>query len=228
MALLGHTARYVIPSEKPDESAQAWEAIGFTIESQSENAVRLTDGQILISLLNETLPSPALAYFHADPDRLVSYCRDKDLTTNKLDDGSIHVPSPFGVDIYVHHRPFEEHLAPTRESNELLGFFDSLVVGVDDISIARANAESFGFFVQEEWAGAHPQSDVTDGLTVVSLRKQNTSGIFSYTTELSETLVDEMDIADGALTVSRDENGHPWFVRIQMPDDAVILVARDT
>ncbi len=209
MALLGHTARYVIPSDNPEAHALAWEALGFTVEDHSPDAVRLTDGQILLTLLKEDLKGPALAYFNADPD--------KDF-----------IASPFGVDIYIHKRPYEEHLSPTRESNDLLGFFDGLVVGVDDVAAAREASESYGYFLQEEWGGEHPQSDITDGLCVVSLRKQKTTGIFSYTTDLSESLVDEMDVAEEALKVSRDEDGRPWFVRIKMPDGTLVHIMNET
>lgn len=208
--MFGHSSRIVISTSDMTSSVSAWTALGFEVESQEGAVTRLTDGQILLSLINEPFASPALAYFNSDTDKVGTVALPGDLT------------------VFIHHRPMEEEERPTHEQNPMIGFFDALAVGVPDPAIARTVYEQHGFFVQEEWGGEYPQSDVTDGLNVISLHGIGSKRFLAYSADDLEDLVDAIDLESGVdVAVNRTDDGIPQSVILTTPEGTTILVSED-
>lgn len=205
-----HSSRIIISTTSLEGSLRAWNALGFEEQDRTDNAVRLTDGQVLVTLMLDSFKSPALAYFSADRDAAPTRSLPGDLT------------------LFVHHRPVEHEEHPTGEQNPMIGYFDALVIGVNDPIIDRAEYERHGFFVQEEWGGQYPQSDVTDGLNVLSLQKIGAKRYLAYHADDLQDLVDSLDMESGiTVTVNRTPSGNISGVIILTPEHTQFFIAPD-
>ncbi len=227
MAFLGHTARVIVSTATLMASVEAWQLVGFTVQDQSEGFARLTDGQILLTLIDDTFPSPALAYFHADPEQLAADltdrgCEQRDVTAKGL------TITPFdGVDVYVHQRASDKAERHSGERNALLGYLDAFSVGVADVSAARRTAEDLGFFVQEEWGAPQPRSDVTDGLITIAFQQRNVAPYLAYAVEVSDTLLEVLNECDGITVDVTEIGGEVSYVRLTMPEGTKIVLLHD-
>lgn len=170
-----HSSRIVISTTSLEGSLQAWNALGFEEQDRTDIAIRLTDGQLLVTLMLDSFKSPALAYFSADRDAAATKVLPGDLS------------------LFVHHRPVDQEEHPTGEQNPMLGYYDALVIGVNDPIVDRTEYERHGFFVQEEWGGQYPQSDVTDGLNVISLQKIGARRYLAYHADDLSNLLESID-----------------------------------
>lgn len=228
MAHLGHTARIIISCDNLEDSIDAWERIGFVVESTFQGIVRITDGQVLVTLLAEEFDSPALAYFNSAPEILYNSCLDSGLRVERNEKGVVKLSELLGLDVYVHPREIEEQELPSGEQSPLFGYFDGLAVAVDDVTETRMLAEDLGFFVQEEWFGDTAQSDVTDGLMLLSLRSKLATPMLTYSAHIDEDLIQSVTQALGSnAEITRHESGRAWFVRLRMPEGTLITIAHE-
>ena len=228
MALLGHTARLVVSTENLAASADAWHLLGFAVLEESEHAVRLSDGQILVTLLAEVFESPAFAYFHSDPSKVVAQLNQLGIPVQNLEDGSGVALQPFGTtDFYVHAQPSDAAERHSGGKNDLLGYLDAVCVFVPHVLQARVQAEELGFFVQEEWAGGFPRSDVTDGLMTISLQQRDTKPYLSYATELTRSVLEDLHELDGVTAKTVEINGAVSYVRLTTPEGTQLIINHD-
>ena len=228
MALLGHTARIIISVTSMSASVAAWQAAGFSIESEIDGFTRLTDGQVLVTLMSQEFDSPALAYFHVDVAQLMQTIVGKGLATREESATGFVMEGPGGVDIHVHQRSADKAVQPTGEQNPLLGYFDALVIGVDEPLRARTAAEELGFFVQEEFFGDFLQSDVTDGVLNLSFRQQKGKPFLVYVSDLDDEHLNELKESFGDnISIRLDENGEPFLVALTMPEGTKIMITTE-
>lgn len=222
MSVLGHTARLLISTADLRASALAWEAVGFQVQSNSETSIQLTDGQLLLTLREQEFFSPALAYGTSDIAAA----------------STATIPGPDGKTLmYLHALPVTMAQVASGEQNRFLGYFDALVVQVGDVLNARRWAEELGFFVLEEFGGMYPQSDVTDGLSTLSFRKNEMVGrSLVYVTDIDEDLADDIttslqeklgdEVAD-SVAVFRDANNNVAMIRLLLPEGTRITIVQD-
>lgn len=221
MAHLGHTARLIVSTSNMATSVAAWSVIGFTVTSVDERITRMTDGQLLLSLVEQEFPSPGISYDNAGEQ-------------------TESTPELIGPDnktlFFSTYRPLQDSERPSKEQNPALGYIDALVVGVADVPEARQWAEAHGFFVLEEFGDPQPQSDVTDGLATLSFRHGYTGRFLSYTTDIDRDLADDLiaslaeavgnDVADSTTTL-RGVDGRVDTIRLVMPEGTVIMISQD-
>lgn len=214
MALLGHTAIIRVPCRDIQQSAQAWEAVGFEGVAAGEGITRLSDGQLLLDLVKQEFPFITICYCNAGTDhRVVNGPDDKELLS-------------------LQHVPRAQLQAPTKEQNGVLGYFESLAIGVPSARTARNWAEQHGYFVLEEFSGQHPQSDVTDGLLTLSFRENLSGRWLNYCTELDEDLYNDLtdataDHGNVDVKAYRNSNDNIDMIRIDMADGVRIVVTHD-
>lgn len=172
MAVLGHTARFAITTPNREELLQDLAQLEFVIDDQFA-----TDGQILLSC--EEGPETSFR---------LSYVSDRPV-----------VRIPDGVTLPVEVAIADAHSAVQRsgERNPLLGYLDAIVVPSQDPVADRRKLEEVGFFVLEEFAGAHTQSDVTDGLVTLSLAEHARRPFLQYRQELTKALIDDVQSLEG-------------------------------
>ncbi len=227
MAFLGHTARVVVGSTDLKASASAWEAVGFDVQDGSEHAVRLTDGQILLTILQEAVGTPALAYFHADPARLQQQLQAAgsppvQTRADGFDLSLVDVPV-----IHVHARPADQADEATGGRNPVLGFLDALCVPAENARSTRRNLEQMGFFVQQEWDGPPKRSDVTDGLITLSFQEARIRPHLAYATEITADVLEQLTSIPNVTAEPVSLNDELAFVRLIMPERTRIVIAHD-
>ena len=228
MAVLGHTGRIIISVTSMAASSSAWQQLGFDVESTEAGFTRLTDGQILLTLMDSEFASPSLAYFHVDPVRLLNDVQGKGLSTREVNEHGFVLTGLGGIDVHIHQRSADNQVMPEGDQNPLLGYFDALVVGVEDPFAARTIAEEVGYFVQEEWTGDHPQSDITDGLVNLSLRKIKARPFLTYKTHLGSGVLEDLREAfQDTLKIHTDSNDKPTLAVITMPEGTRVMIAQD-
>ncbi len=233
MALFGHSSAVVISTQDAEASAEAWTTLGFSgitpTEGGSRSAIRMTDGQLFVTLLEEEFNSPSLACFTASLDRVLQRCRDKGVPVDASDRSNVVVPVPGGQQIFLHHRDAQLTLRPDKTQNQVLGYFDVLLVRVPDVAVARQWAESAGFLVENESTIGPSRVDMTDGVSRIGfLQSEQLGSELVYITELDGAFVDDITevFADNA-TVYRLPDGTPTMVRLCMPEGTWLTIVAD-
>jgi len=217
----------VVSTTSLQESVESWQALGFTVEQSDAGVARLTDGQILVTLMEQDFNSPAIAYFHADPERLAADLQGKGLATRDASPSGFTVTPFDGVDIYVHRRPMEAAERHSGAKNDVLGYLDAFSVGVPDVAAARRTAENLGFFVQEEWGMPQPRSDVTDGLMTVAFHQRQARPYLAYAVEITDDLLAHLQADDGLTVAVTEIDGEISYVRVTTPEGTRVVLLHD-
>nr|MBP7094419.1 hypothetical protein [Candidatus Kapabacteria bacterium] len=210
MALLGHASRFIISSTDPSVSRTAWEDLGFVDNGSSDAVVRLTDGQILLSILPSEPAPLAVAYFAPS----LQSTGDKLLAAGIEISGSNatgwHMHGPGQLDWLIHPATPTTVEQRSGEGSPLLGYIDAIVVPCDDVQKAAEWAQLVGYFIADQWDSPMPQVDLTDGLVNLSFRKQAPSAPFlHYTADIDDEWVEAATEASGdRLKLHRDPTGH--------------------
>ena len=217
MAKLGHTATVTIAAMDVKKSIKAWEAVGFDVIHSNNQITRLTDGQLLLEIIEQEFPFFGVTYYGGASNQ----------------ERELHGPDGSNM-IKQRHAPSSEASLPSKEQSPLLGYFESFAIGVASLPPARAWAEDNGFFILEEYGDPHPQSDLTDGLISISLRQGFSGRWIIYNTELDKELVDDIEQAlksvdplSNPVTALQNETGKIDVVRIDMPDGIRIVITQD-
>jgi len=229
MALLGHASRIVIASQDPSSSRGAWEQLGFEDAGSTQEISRLTDGQILLSLIQHEDPSPGLAYFAPSLQSVADRILAAGLPYEGTQSTSLCLTGPGDLTIWIHPATTENVVHRTGEGSPFLGYYDALVVPVEDVDAAAVWAQKCGYFIADQWDDPNPQVDVTDGLNVISFRKQAVrSPILHYTADMDNDWVESITEACGEmLKVHRGESGNVTMAVIGMPDACMIFITPD-
>lgn len=229
MALLGHASRYIISAADPAASRPVWEDLGFVDNGSSDTVVRLTDGQILISILPAEPAPLAVAYFAPS----LQSTGDKLIAAGIEISGSIatgwHMHGPGQLDWWIHPATPTTVEQRSGEGSPLLGYVDALVVPCEDVQKAAEWAQLVGYFIADQWDSPMPQVDVTDGLVNLSFRKQSTGAPFlHYTADIDDEWVEAaVEAAGDRLKLHRDPTGHVNLAIFSMPDGCTIMVTPD-
>jgi len=229
MALLGHASRFILSSLDPQTSRVSWEALGFVDKGSDDSVVRLTDGQILISILPQDPAPLAVAYFAPS----LQSVGDKLLASQFEMSGSNmtgwHVVGPGMMEWWIHPATPATIEQRSGEGSPILGYFDAVVIPVSDAKDAAEWAQLCGYFIADQWESPMPQVDLTDGLVNISFRQQQKSAPFlHYTADLDEGWIEEATEALGdRLTLHHDDNGRASLAIFAMPDGCTIMVTPD-
>lgn len=232
MAFLGYSVRIIVSSDNIDRSVNSWSGLGFEVQGESAGRVRLSDGQVLLTLMADHCSSPTLAYFHTDVSALMKECSKAGLDVADCSDTSgspistVRIAVPDCGEIYVHEHSELAITSVSKEQSPLLGYFDALVLGVPKIESVKNWAEHAGFFIQEEWPEPFPQVDMTDGLAALSFRKMHTQKFLSYCADIDRHFMEEIgnvceEFAVECAIVNAD------LIRLTMPEGTVIMISND-
>lgn len=232
MALLGYSARIIVSSENIGRSLQSWTGLGFEVQGESAGRVRLTDGQVLLTLMSDHCSSPTLAYSHTDVASLM-----KEFTEAGIDAADCSAASGGTISmlciavpecgmIYVHEESNPTITPASKEQSPMLGYFDALVLGVSNVENVKNWTERAGFFIQEERSVPFPQVDVTDGLAVLSFRKMIPRRFLSYCTDIDRAYLDEIDrvCREAAIQCNIINTD---IIKLTMPEGTVIMISND-
>jgi hypothetical protein len=228
MALLGHAATYIVSSPNPHASAEAWGLLGFDDAGSDASIIRMTDGQIFISIIPREGSGLSLAYFapslQSVRDKLVA--ANVELTGTPTTDLCVHGCS---TTWWIHTATPERMQQRTGEGSPLLGYFDALVLPVNEVAAASEWIQRLGYILIDIGGDVSSRIDCTDGLVTLSLRETDGGSTFlHYTADLDAEWAEAAESSLGSqLTVYRDADGMPYMARIVMPDDVVIIITSD-
>jgi|GEM_PF-3071300 len=221
MAFLGKNVAVSISTPSVTMSEKVWTSLGFSVIEQKSNEVFLSDGQLLLNLVEQEFFSPAVCYYG----------------TSSLHTNRESVVGPDREILFIR-KPEPEYarLPLTGEKNSILGFFDAVAVGSPNHRTAREWSETLGFFVQEEFGGTYPQSEVTDGLINVSFRNGLNGRFLCYVRDLDDddahqilTTAQQIQSDHGASRgqIVRDANGDILMVVIYTAEGTGIIISQD-
>ncbi len=177
---LGSSARIAISSSDIPTSYEFYKEFGFApLGDASEDItsdtklLRLTDGQIILTLLRETFKSPIIAYF-ADDLTMIEKLVKKTVTDAevKRDDKGISeiiFKSPGGVTIDIHRSEANTSLKPSGAENPKCGTFSELSIGVPNRDSAVTFWKQLGFDASGVYNVPYPWGIVKDGNIVLGL-----------------------------------------------------------
>lgn len=233
MGIFGHSSRLALASSDVAASVSAWVVLGFTVlatDSETDPTfARLTDGQIIVTLMRDSFPSPMVAYFSAAVARVAQRAHDKGIVVTRISDTELQATGPGGLPIVVHYADSATAVRPTREQNPVIGYHNALVVGVDDVDAARIWAERAGFLVEVQTGGPIPQIDMTDGISKLAFLGAPKAGIvLSYSTDIDEDLIQDITSEPTiSVTIARDSAGQASIIHCVMPEGTRITIAHD-
>lgn len=228
MAFLGHSARLVVTCETPTTAAEQWQALGFDEEFASDQEVRLTDGQIFVTLREGASAPLTLEYAAASlqsvKDKIIASGNTLDvLTPTELQfkgPGLLHyVITPATPENIVHR---------TGDSNPILGYVDALVVPVEDADASAVWAQKCGYFIAEASGRDISCVDVTDGIWMLSFREQQLRAPFlAYTADIDDQWLEEFESAFDGAQVHRGADGSVLLIVCTLPGDVRIMITPD-
>lgn len=153
---LGSSARIAISSSDIPTSYEFYKLFGFrpiegseTEISSSTSFLRLTDGQIILTLLKETFKSPLLAYFSEDLTNIATHVKkhvpDAQVSSDEKGVNEIIFKAPGGLTIDIHRDGKNHSLKPSGSENPFCGTFGELTIGVPNRDSALTFFKNFGF-----------------------------------------------------------------------------------
>jgi hypothetical protein len=202
--------------------------LGFDDAGSDESIIRMTDGQIFISIIPREGSGLSLAYFapslQSVRDKLVA--ANVELTGTPTTDLCVHGCS---TTWWIHTATPERMQQRTGEGSPLLGYFDALVLPVNEVATASEWIQRLGYILIDIGGDVSSRIDCTDGLVTLSLRKTDGGSTFlHYPADLDAEWAEAAESSLGSqLTVYRDADGMPYMARIVMPDDVVIIITSD-
>lgn len=225
--------RLRIPTTDIDASTSAWLDAGFRYAGESGNVphvagVVLTDGQIVVELVDGPPGMPTLVYGNASPARTAQQCKDRGAPGTSTAEGVL-LQGLGSLSIVLQAMPTDAGLHPDGDQNPVLGFYDHMVVHVADLDAAKRWSEAAGLLVLDQHGGEHPSIEVTDGAATISLRTLPMQGIpLEYSADIDDEVVLYLQDTFGeACHVVRDHNDQPLIVRLLMPEGTMLMVGRD-
>lgn len=228
MALLGHAAAYIASSSDPHASAEVWGLLGFEDAGSDATTIRMTDGQIFMTILSGQTPASGIAYFapslQSVRDRLVA--ANVELEGTPTTDLTVRGCS---TTWWIHTATPERMLQRSGEGSPILGYFDALVLPVPDVVSSMEWIQRLGYILIDIGGDTTQRIDCTDGLSTLSLRKQDQGAPYlHYTADIDdEWVAAAQDALGDRLTLYRDADNQPYMARIMMPDDVMIIVTSD-
>jgi predicted lactoylglutathione lyase len=234
-SLLGTPTRLVMSCKDIIKSMSWWTKLGFNpvpgIAMHPDSALSLTDGQVIITLVKESLPSPILMF---------SSSRIKDLrdtlaanninTTFDLKGpslGEIRLLSPNGV--YIAVRPVtDEPVKPVSgDSNIICGRVTEFSIGTSTLKPEREYWEHLGFTIKRTATIPYPYALMTDGSIVVGLHENRDIPTLTIT-YFAEDMVDRIDrLRKSGVEITEelaDPSGKLANGRVISPDGQIVFL----
>lgn len=180
---LGSSARIAVSTKDIAASSTFYKKMGFSpVGDQTPHIttdmsfLRLTDGQIILTLLKEDFPSPVLAYFAEDLTEIGSHVKQHVPDAKLINDEEgklreIVIDAPEGVTIDIHRDTKNYALKASGEVNPKCGKFGEFAISVKDHDNALAFWKPLGFDKVSSHKEPRPWSILQDDNIVVGLHQ---------------------------------------------------------
>lgn len=181
LSILGQPTRLVLSCTDVIQSMAWWSRIGFTPTpgntSRPDSAITMSDGQLVITLVKDFLPSPILMF----ASRNIRMLKDSldSLRVPVLYDvhgptlGELRLKSPSNVHIAVRPSDSEKRVPVSGDSNIACGKFTEVSVSVADFPIKKEKMywEMLDFSIRKSGDTPYKYAIITDGYVNVGLHE---------------------------------------------------------
>ncbi|MCO6465903.1 MAG: hypothetical protein J5I53_04725 [Bradyrhizobiaceae bacterium] len=236
-SVLGDPTRIVLSCKNVIQSMAWWSRLGFTPTpgntARPDSAITLADGQVVITLVKDNLPSPILMFASNDV-RMLKDSLDslRILTTYDVMGptlGELRLRSPSGVHMAVRPSTMEPRIPTSGDSNIVCGKLTEISVDVADFPLSKEQRfwEVLDFSVERSGVKPYPFAVVTDGYVHIGLHEMRDIPSVAFTYFASNmveridrlkksgiTFVDEYKNAEGAVE----------HVYIESPDGQLVML----
>lgn len=187
-SILGAPTRLVLSSKDVLSSLTWWSRLGFLptgAPTRIDSAVTLTDGQVVITLTKESLPSPIVMYSAPNIKKVKDTLDALGVSTTHDVKGptysEIRLVSPNGVHLAVRPRTDEPLMPVSGDSNRLCGKLTELSIGTGFLKRERTFWEMIDLTVKREGREPYPFALMTDGILTIGLHENRDIPTLSLT-----------------------------------------------
>jgi predicted lactoylglutathione lyase len=181
---LGTSARIAISSSDIPTSYEFYKKFGFSPleisapEPTSDTKfLRLTDGQIILTLLRETFKSPVIAYFAEDLTHIAELVHkvvpDAKITRDGKGISEIEFTSVGGVTFDIHRDAKNYELRPSGVENPKCGMFGEFTIGVPSRDTAVEFFKQLGFDKTDVYNIPYRWAIIRDGNIVLGIHQND-------------------------------------------------------
>lgn len=187
-SILGAPTRLVLSCKDVVSSLTWWSRLGFLpagAPGRPDSAITLTDGQMMITLTREILPTPVVVYSCPNIKQLKDSLDALGIKTTYDVKGptfsEVRLVSPNGVHLAVRPQTSEPFLPVSGDSNRLCGKLTELSIGTGFLKRERTFWEMLDFTVKREGREPYPYALMTDGIYTVGLHENRDIPTLSMT-----------------------------------------------
>lgn len=161
------------------ESLTWWARLGFSPirrpGDRVDSALTLSDGQIVITLVKRSQPSPTLIFRTENIDAMK---RDlevlgfrRDIETEDTTIREIRLRSPNNVFVSIRDKNIETEIRPTAELNPVCGKLTELSTAAEVLDVEQSWWSKLGFTVARGDAKPYPFVNMTSGFTEIGIHE---------------------------------------------------------
>jgi len=211
-SILGTPTRLVISCKDVIQSMAWWTRVGFlpvpTPMSRPDSAITLSDGQLLITLTKEALPTPIIMYSTDKMKGLKDSLDKMEVPTTYDVQGptysEIRLVSPNGVHIAVRSREGEPIIPVTGDSNRICGKNTELSIGTGYLKREQTFWEKLGYNVKRSGKEPYHFALMTDGVHTIGFHENRDILQLTFT-YFAENMGDRLDAIKAAGIAMEDE-----------------------
>jgi len=187
-SILGAPTRLVLSSKDVLSSLTWWSRLGFLptgAPGRIDSAITLTDGQVMITLTKESLPSPIVMFSSPNIKQVKDTLDALGVSTTHDVKGptysEVRLVSPNGVHLAVRQRSDEPLMPVSGDSNRLCGKLTEFSIGTGFLKRERTFWEMMEFTVKREGREPYPFALVTEGIITIGLHENRDIPTLSLT-----------------------------------------------
>ena len=233
--ILGRYTRVVMSSSDVIRSMMWWARLGFTPAvangERPDSAMTMTDGQLFITLVKTSQPSPALMF--RAPNMLKLSDTLKELAVPIVSDvkgptlGEIRLKSPNAVYVAIRPEQDEPLLTPTGVLNPICGRITELSIGTGYLKIEVAFWEMLGFVVARGSKDPYSYAVMRDNHVQIGLHEERDIETLALT-YFSMDMPERIDrLKKSGMAISEEilsPDGHLGNIILTSPDGQLVYM----
>lgn len=233
-SVLGAPTRLVLSCKDVISSLTWWTRLGFLpagAPGRPDSAITLTDGQMVITLTKESLPTPIVMFSSPNIKQLKDSLDALGISTTYDVQGptysEVRLVSPNGIHIAVRPQAAEPFLPVSGDSNRLCGKLTELSIGTGFLKRERTFWETLEYTVKRDGREPYPYALMTDGIITIGLHENRdipTLSMTYFASNMAERLKNiqaaGIEMSDAELT----ENAKQGSAVLTSPDGQRVML----
>ncbi len=234
-SILGEYTRVVLSCKNVVQSMAWWTRLGFTPlpdgNSRPDSAITLTDGQIIITLVKDALPSPILMFASADIRRLKDSLESMRVGVTFDVQGptlrELRLLSPNGIHISVRPAPQERAHPLSKEPNTVCGMLTEISVATPYLKQEVQYWDILEFTTVQSGVAPYPFANVSDGKVTIGIHENRDikSVAFTYFAPDMKERIDRLSkLGFTFIDEYKDQAGATEHAFLLSPDDQLVML----